>query len=1562
MNKKTLSLVNNADLQVELNTGKTAVIFKGIKDDNLGIEINHILRSDKTDNIGYGNGVCLNLNETLLKNTDEEKDANYIYTDCFGQEHLVKERFYYVDENGERVDIEKSDVNIFAEGKLQCSANLKNYHVVREELTSDGMIASTICRDINGIELIKQESSEIEKLKEQIKLYNDGINDIVSVQLEDASTVYLTKNEKISYEALISQKTCREGEIDYIKQQIVELQEVGSGTTESLKDTFNKFINTDALVNNQEFVNEVSSLIAVESNGKTGIEFSFPTDENDTEALKTNIKNFLNNYAYHFSKIEYAKYKSLVAQYDITLENDNETEIKKQINNIQEQIDYILSRSDNNEQNYIDYKKEKNALMAKLYDERMKTAVNYIFDGAIVKGFNENGNLVMIYGESCGKITVIYEPYFNGNIRAHRASKLVNEDNNEITLSYNSNGLLKEIISSNGETTTYEYDAECNLTRVIYSNNKELAFERETDYLMVINDDRYARIVYTNNMLAYVESFSRVEKVTNGGAVLLATPQRIERIDFVCGLNATVTNSAENLVEQYKFNSEGYIEERYVTRDGIYIEAKLYIPLQMGHYTVITANEEALYDENVNVADNSYVESKSFDSFNRIKTESIVNKTIHISDGEMIRRDLTTTYTYNEKNQVVKAVTTENIHTDTALIKSFTHVALFEYNDRGQLLKKQSYTEGEEKTNGINIEEHVYDKNGFEIKKITYNSLDPSSKYYEEIEVNEKGQKIAEFDLLGKNRTMYEYFDGTNTVCSTKYPNGSRYSFGVDNMNGNSAITQSTADGEENSITTLRTNSLVTNVKDQANEYDYEYEYKGRISKIKQNGSELVNFEYTDTASKKTVKATMKSGLIKIFEKEGELETTYLTNIRNSNIDSICKVVEADGRLVQKYLMKGGTCERNTQYYYSDNNLTRKTLYLLNEETGGTIPVIQEDYTYNTYGDLIKKQVSNAGTSRTYNYIYSTDSQRKLRAIRFGDIIIAPKYDCLGRKTGKDFVFKNSTIAKEKIEYLKQADHTTMLPNQISYFKKSGDYFAIGDKLKYTYDKMGNVSSIYKGSKLICEYKYDALGRLVRENNQEFNRTALYEYDNIGNIINKKYTTFTLKPKREITDFREYKYEYLDDGKLLKIGGAVYITDPKFGYPSVWRGTKSIIWDVQHKMIQFGDSYFEYDVEGRRKRKNDITYLYDANDNLVKQSNGIEFLYDNEGCIGFKYTTVENEVATTATYFYRKDIFGNVIEILDSEGNTVVKYVYDAWGNHSVLDANGATITDEAHIGRINPIRYRSYYYDTETKLYYLNARYYDPEVCRFISPDDINYLDPETIGGTNLYAYCLNNPVMYVDPNGNFGIFSFLIGLAATTFFTWLGGEIFGNQVVSGITSIGSGISAMITGASLFAFGPVGWILGGTIGLVGLTTALLGVNETVAGITGTNYLQKWTGMSDDWYNGLYTGFNIASSVGTLIGSLSKIKLIRKEALSGVKNAQYGPSALKHISERSYYDSLLLKQQIIKNGKIRKAKYGVKGYEFSIKGYTSMGSSGNIHFGTWSLVYGEGIIWHFLLN
>ncbi len=97
----------------------------------------------------------------------------------------------------------------------------------------------------------------------------------------------------------------------------------------------------------------------------------------------------------------------------------------------------------------------------------------------------------------------------------------------------------------------------------------------------------------------------------------------------------------------------------------------------------------------------------------------------------------------------------------------------------------------------------------------------------------------------------------------------------------------------------------------------------------------------------------------------------------------------------------------------------------------------------------------------------------------------------------------------------------------------------------------------------------------------------------------------------------------------------------------------------------------------------------------------------------------------------------------------MVRYRYDGWGNHKVMNPDGSKNESDTFIGNINPFRYRGYYYDVETGLYYLKTRYYDPETGRFITIDDISYLAPDTINGLNLYAYCGNNPVMNVDPNG---------------------------------------------------------------------------------------------------------------------------------------------------------------------------------------------------------------------
>ena len=97
----------------------------------------------------------------------------------------------------------------------------------------------------------------------------------------------------------------------------------------------------------------------------------------------------------------------------------------------------------------------------------------------------------------------------------------------------------------------------------------------------------------------------------------------------------------------------------------------------------------------------------------------------------------------------------------------------------------------------------------------------------------------------------------------------------------------------------------------------------------------------------------------------------------------------------------------------------------------------------------------------------------------------------------------------------------------------------------------------------------------------------------------------------------------------------------------------------------------------------------------------------------------------------------------------VATYVYDAWGNHTVLNPDWSENASSTFIGNINPLRYRGYYYDSDLGLYYLMTCYYDPEIGRFISADGIEYLDPDIIGGLNLFAYCNNNPVMGVDKYG---------------------------------------------------------------------------------------------------------------------------------------------------------------------------------------------------------------------
>ncbi len=138
------------------------------------------------------------------------------------------------------------------------------------------------------------------------------------------------------------------------------------------------------------------------------------------------------------------------------------------------------------------------------------------------------------------------------------------------------------------------------------------------------------------------------------------------------------------------------------------------------------------------------------------------------------------------------------------------------------------------------------------------------------------------------------------------------------------------------------------------------------------------------------------------------------------------------------------------------------------------------------------------------------------------------------------------------------------------------------------------------------------------------------------------------------------------------------------------------------------------------------------------------FQYDaNNVPLGFIYNDTQ--------YLYMTNLSGDVLGITEADGNFFAGYQYDEWGkliSIDTADEDGSTAYRE--IAEANPLRYRGCYYDSETGYYYLQSRYYDPEICRFINADTYEYIDNKEQFGYNLFAYCGNNPINFSDHTGH--------------------------------------------------------------------------------------------------------------------------------------------------------------------------------------------------------------------
>ena len=249
----------------------------------------------------------------------------------------------------------------------------------------------------------------------------------------------------------------------------------------------------------------------------------------------------------------------------------------------------------------------------------------------------------------------------------------------------------------------------------------------------------------------------------------------------------------------------------------------------------------------------------------------------------------------------------------------------------------------------------------------------------------------------------------------------------------------------------------------------------------------------------------------------------------------------------------------------------------------------------------------------------------------------------------------------------------------------------------------------------------------------------------------------------EPTNVQKYTYMKTGWNDLLHTYNNRIVTHDDLGNPLRYRDNLRFTWVgrlmATAKTSATATSSYSYAQSGLRLKKEYqdgtevVTHTYDYDGTLlVREKYGdttLWFMYDESGSpIGF----IKQDGTTRTPYYYVKNAQGDVLAITNGGAGTILcKYQYDSWGKLlAVKDSYGNDISsDKNNIANINPIRYRGYYYDTETGLYYLQSRYYDPVMGRFVNADSIADTGAGLLA-TNLYIYAANNPINNSDPTGH--------------------------------------------------------------------------------------------------------------------------------------------------------------------------------------------------------------------
>ncbi len=991
----------------------------------------------------------------------------------------------------------------------------------------------------------------------------------------------------------------------------------------------------------------------------------------------------------------------------------------------------------------------------------ISTALEYDNRGNVISATEPMGNTTNYEYDLQNRVIKItkalgneisYEYTANGKVK-----KIINSDETTIETKYDSRGLVVEekdasgnVIKNNydsmghliettdalGNSTKYDLDSMWNIAKVTLPNAAEIKYNYNPANLLTSMTDPLNNTInfeydsngnviketdFNGNQTIYTyDSLNRLEQITDANnnttkyqydskgnivKVLDALNQAAEYKYDAAGHLIQTTDVLGNITK-YSYNSMGYVET-ITDAKGSIIE---YTYDSNGNVKKITYPDNTKtafeYDKNGNVIKTidakGSVTKYQYDNmdrltalYNALNGKRTVKYTPSNQVSEVIDENGNKTqYKYDAMNRLVEVVDAKNNSTKYVYDKVGNLTEVHRYGGITQEVK-DSMTK-------VGVAESVYQPQN--IQAIT--------KY----EYNLNGLLTKEINPGGKV-TVYDYDKNGNIISKTdsdEYTTQFKYDV-LDNV----IKVKYNDDKEEN----YEYNSLgyLTKLQDWLGTTTFEVDALGQILKVNDYMNKTIEYSWSPTGEKLSMKYPDGSLVKYNYDSMGRL-----TKVTDADKLSTTYKYDILGNLTEKFLPNGV----KTEYVY--DSLSR-IINMNNMDNKGKI-MDAYTYVYDAVGNKTEiNRTLNGGKAPTSIFdevegksIYAYDELNQLISVsKPNNTMDKYFYDNLGNRVRQEYWTKDRILQAADYSYDIEGRLVQIAgSNRLDYKGKD-----IPDTLDFEYDNRGNLLNIIFDNKVISQYSFDSKNKMESAVNYLGDETS-FQYDGLGRRVELKVERNEFNQK---ISFGDLKIKIDNKGEANG--------NDKYSICQKWFGNY-LGFDLNKDKSVLTKQSFVMDITSPY---NDI--LTTHNDDGTSQ----RYTYGHD-IISSEHYSSQGKKSVVEKLYYLQDELGSTIGLVDNKGKYVERYSYDEFGRPIKSDSSQGIKNAN------NPFGFTGYQYDESTGLYFAQARYYMPEVGRFVSRDAYAGNITESLS-LNLYTYCLNNSLTYYDPSGNIYLIAWSYG-----------------------------------------------------------------------------------------------------------------------------------------------------------------------------------------------------------